>query len=340
MIMAHPGCSRLENGQPSPATRLRVEVRRRPHLQAREGVGRVPRFWSSEFHLQNVAARRYPVIDTEAQIVLAYAVFIRRPGSPSRRNAFGEWFVIDTNKIGTYIPRCSIRQTSFPVPNRQTYDGNFPLPAELAAPPAQGGAVRRSRKAEPIPPATISGMSKTHERISPDLAGWIARQHVFFVATAPLAREGHVNVSPKGGDTLRILGPLEAAYQDYTGSGAETAAHLRENGRIVVMFCAFEGAPKVVRLHGKGELVSPGHPRYDEFPRLFPSNPGTRAYVLIRIERVSDACGYSVPLYEFKAQRHDLCRWAEGKTPHQLEAYRSAKNRYSIDGLPALPAAN
>jgi len=190
----------------------------------------------------------------------------------------------------------------------------------------------------PVVSLTIGRMSRTHECISPDLADWIARQHVFFVATAPLAPEGHVNVSPKGGDALRILGPLEAAYQDYTGSGAETAAHLRENGRIVVMFCAFEGAPKILRLHGEGELVLAGNPRFAEFQKLFPSNPGTRAYVHIRIERVSDSCGFSVPFYGFQAQRDDLNRWAEKRTPQQLEAYRAAKNRHSIDGLPAFSA--
>jgi hypothetical protein len=180
-------------------------------------------------------------------------------------------------------------------------------------------------------------MSKTHESISAELSEWIGRQQVFFVATAPLALDRHVNLSPKGGDSLRILGPLEAAYQDYTGSGAETAAHLRENGRIVVMFCAFQGPPKIVRLHGKGELIPPAHPRYREFEKLFPANPGTRAYVHIRVERVSDSCGFSVPLYEFQAQRDTLNRWAAARTAEQLEAYRLAKNRYSIDGLAALP---
>ncbi|MGH8048198.1 MAG: pyridoxamine 5'-phosphate oxidase family protein, partial [Chthoniobacterales bacterium] len=97
-------------------------------------------------------------------------------------------------------------------------------------------------------------MSKVHENVEPDLATWIAGQHVFFVATAPLSASGHINVSPKGGDAFRLLGPMEAAYQDYTGSGAETAAHLRENGRIVIMFCAFVGMPKIVRLHGRGEV--------------------------------------------------------------------------------------
>jgi len=117
------------------------------------------------------------------------------------------------------------------------------------------------------------------------------------------------------------------------------AAHLRENGRIVVMFCAFAGPPQIVRLHGKGELIAPSHPRYPEFEKLFPVNPGTRAYVHVRIDRVSDSCGFSVPLYEFRAQRDTLNRWALARTADQLAAYRLAQNRYSIDGLAALPMA-
>src|SRR5690606_23556270 len=102
-------------------------------------------------------------------------------------------------------------------------------------------------------------MSKQHECIEPELANWIGKQRMFFVGTAPLSVDQHVNISPKGGEAFRILGPLEVAYQDYTGSGAETVAHLRENGRIVIMFCAFEGAPKIVRLHGRGTVVTPTH---------------------------------------------------------------------------------
>src|SRR5579872_4993702 len=104
-------------------------------------------------------------------------------------------------------------------------------------------------------------MSKRHENITPEISTWICEQRVFFVATAPLAQDGHINCSPKGGDSFRVLGPLEVVYQDYTGSGAETAAHLRENGRIVVMFCAFDGKPNIVRLHGRGEVLIPGSPR-------------------------------------------------------------------------------
>src|ERR1700742_1900268 len=119
-------------------------------------------------------------------------------------------------------------------------------------------------------------MGRVLEKIEPELAEWIARQKVFFVATAPLSANGHVNNSPKGGEAFRILGPMEVAYQDYTGSGAETVAHLQENGRIVIMFCAFTGGPKIVRLHGRGTVVEPDHERYEDLASRFPPNPGTR----------------------------------------------------------------
>jgi hypothetical protein len=180
-------------------------------------------------------------------------------------------------------------------------------------------------------------MSDRHASITPEISIWIREQRMFFVATAPRALEGHVNVSPKGGDSFRVLGPLEVVYQDFTGSGAETAAHARENGRIVVMFCAFQGPPKIVRIHGHATLVAGGDPRYAEFAELFPVNPGTRAFIHIQVTRVSDSCGYSVPLYQFKSQRETLDRWVAKKTPEGLKAYRAAKNRRSIDGLPALP---
>ena len=147
---------------------------------------------------------------------------------------------------------------------------------------------------------------------------------------------GHVNISPKGGDAFRILGPLEVAYQDYTGSGAETAAHLRENGRVVVMFCAFSGRPKIVRIHGRGTVFTPEHPRFQELAARFPANPGTRAFVHIAVTRVSTSCGYSVPLFEFRAPRETLDEWAATKGPQGLSDYRARKNQNSIDGLPAL----
>jgi hypothetical protein len=179
-------------------------------------------------------------------------------------------------------------------------------------------------------------MSKSYEQISPEISTWISRQNMFFVATAPQALDGHVNVSPKGGDAFRVLGPMEVVYQDLTGSGAETAARIRENGRIVIMFAAFHGPPKIVRLHGRGTLIVAGNPLYSGFLSLFPGNPGTRAFVHIRVDRVSDSCGYSVPLYDFKGQRETLDRRARAQTPQGLRTYRSAKNRHSIDGLPAL----
>ncbi len=178
-------------------------------------------------------------------------------------------------------------------------------------------------------------MSKQLDQINSELAAWLERQHVFFVATAPLSEQGHINCSPKGGDSFRVLGPLEVAYQDYTGSGAETAAHLNENGRIIIMFCAFEGKPDVVRLHGRGEVHVPGDARFEELAPGFPPNPGTRAIVRVDVERVSTSCGFAVPFMDFCAHRDTLDRWAETKGPAALDEYRAAKNARSIDDLVA-----
>lgn len=181
-------------------------------------------------------------------------------------------------------------------------------------------------------------MSNQRENISPELAAWIEKQRIFFVATAPLSPDGHVNTSPKGGEAFCILGPMEVAYQDYTGSGAETAAHLRENGRIVIMFCAFDGPPKIVRLHGRGTVITPEHPRFAEMAKHFPLNPGTRAFVHVAVTRVSDSCGYSVPFYDFRDHRDVLDKWANTQGPEKLADYRVRKNQKSIDGLPAFDA--
>jgi hypothetical protein len=180
-------------------------------------------------------------------------------------------------------------------------------------------------------------MSQPYEHITSELTSWIAEQRLFFVATAPLAREGHVNLSPKGGDSFRVLGPLEVVYQDYTGSGAETAAHLRENGRIVVMFCALAGAPKILRLHGHGTVLAPGDARFAEMESLFPPHPGTRAFIHIAVTRVVDSCGWAVPVFDFHGHRDALDQWAIKQGPDKLTAYRAAKNQTSIDGLPAFP---
>jgi hypothetical protein len=179
-------------------------------------------------------------------------------------------------------------------------------------------------------------MSKQRPEIDDDLKEWISRQKVFFVATAPLSPEGHINISPKGGDAFRVLGPLEAAYHDYTGSGIETAAHLRENGRIITMFCGFEGNPRIARLHGHGTLIQPGDARFQEFQAMFPPNPGTRLFVHIQISRVSTSCGFSVPFFDYQGERKELTEWAVKHSPEGLKEYWGRKNRQSIDGLPGL----
>ena len=179
-------------------------------------------------------------------------------------------------------------------------------------------------------------MGKIYEQISDELTFWIKKQKVFFVATAPLSTGGHINCSPKGGDSFRIVDPLTVVYQDFTGSGAETIAHLRENGRMIIMFCAFEGPPKIVRLHGKGEVVRPDHSEFHALADLFPSNPGLRAFIRMRVSRISDSCGFGVPLLKYQGERDTLEKWAETLGSVQLETYRQEKNKKSIDGLPAL----
>lgn len=176
-------------------------------------------------------------------------------------------------------------------------------------------------------------MGTVHPCITPPVAEWIRRQHMFTVATAPLGADGHVNVSPKGLDSLRIVDELTVAYLDYTGSGAETIAHLRENGRITLMWAAFEGPPRIVRVHGDGEVLGLDDPRV---AGLFEPGPGARAVIWVRANRVSDSCGYSVPLYEYVGQRTKLGEWAEAKGPAGIAEYWLAKNATSIDGLPAL----
>lgn len=179
-------------------------------------------------------------------------------------------------------------------------------------------------------------MGKVYEQIDAELAAWLRRERVFFVATAPLAEDGHVNCSPKGGDTFRMLDPLTVAYQDLTGSGVETIAHLRENGRIVILFCAFEGPPRIVRLHGTGEVITDAHPDFSALAADFPQNVGTRAVIRVKITRVSDSCGFAVPLFDYRGDRDALDKWAESKGEAKLKAYRREKNTRSIDALPGL----
>ena len=179
-------------------------------------------------------------------------------------------------------------------------------------------------------------MGKTYEGIDSRIEAFITRQRMFFVATAPLAASGHVNVSPKGLDTFRILGPRDVAYLDYNGSGAETIAHLRENGRITVMFCAFDGPPNIVRVYGSGEVVEPGDATFDDLRALYPPEPQARSIIRIHVERVSDSCGFGVPRFTLDGDRTQLGDWAERKGPEGLAVYQRDNNARSIDGLPAL----
>jgi hypothetical protein len=179
-------------------------------------------------------------------------------------------------------------------------------------------------------------MAKQFEEITPEIRDWIAEQRVFFVATAPVASTGLVNCSPKGMDTFRILGPKEVGYLDLTGSGIETAAHLRENGRIVLMFCALDGPPKIVRFHGIGDYCTPGAERFEEIADRFTLLPGTRGIVRCQTVRISDSCGFSIPRYEFKEERDTLVRWAQSKGTEGLKTHHENRNAKSLDGLPGL----
>jgi hypothetical protein len=179
-------------------------------------------------------------------------------------------------------------------------------------------------------------MGKLPLEIDDGLRTFIGRQHVFFVGSAPLSGEGHVNVSPKGLDTFRVLGPTTVAYLDLTGSGIETVAHVRENGRLTIMLCAFEGRPRILRLYGRGRVVGPTDAEWDELVSRFPKMPGIRSVVVVELERIADSCGYGVPLYEYRGERSQLGAWAEKKGEEGLERYRAEKNRETIDGLPGL----
>jgi hypothetical protein len=191
-------------------------------------------------------------------------------------------------------------------------------------------------------------MGRIYDEIDAPLARWIAKQSMFFVGTAPLAGDGHVNISPKGPiGSLRVTSPTEVAYLDIVGSGAETAAHLQENGRIVVMLCAFDGPPRILRLHGRGEVV---WAEDDAFAPLLAAcafdepevEASRRAIVRVHVSRIADACGFGVPLMEHVGERDNATKWARGKLAKggvaEIESYKITKNVASIDGLPAWPA--
>jgi hypothetical protein len=179
-------------------------------------------------------------------------------------------------------------------------------------------------------------VGKVYAEIDERIRAFIDAQHVFFVGTAPLAHRGHVNVSPKGLDTLRVLDSRTVAYLDLTGSGVETVAHLRENGRITIMFCAFEGAPKILRLNGRGTVIEPDDPVFAELYAQFPPFPGVRSVIRVAVERIADSCGYGVPLHHYEGERAQLREWAERKGPDGVRAYQAEHNATSIDGLPGV----
>lgn len=179
-------------------------------------------------------------------------------------------------------------------------------------------------------------MGKVYEEINDDLVAFIGRQHLFFVGTAPDETEGHLNVSPKGLDSFRILGPKAVAYLDLTGSGIETVAHLRQNGRITLMFCALDGSPLVLRLYGRGRAVVRQDPEWADLIARFPDYPGIRSIIVVDVERIADACGWAVPLYEYRGERSQLLDFSERLGPMGLAQYRAKANRTSIDGIAGL----
>jgi predicted pyridoxine 5'-phosphate oxidase superfamily flavin-nucleotide-binding protein len=179
-------------------------------------------------------------------------------------------------------------------------------------------------------------MARVYDAIPDELAEFIAAQRVFFVATAPSGNGGHVNLSPKGLDTFAVLDPKTVAYLDLTGSGVETVAHLHDNGRITIMFCAFDGKPLIVRLYGRGEVLPVGEPEASAMQSRFGSYPGARSVIRVRLDRVSTSCGYGVPLLEYESERDQLRKFAERRGPDGLVAYRAENNAASIDGLPGL----
>jgi hypothetical protein len=174
-------------------------------------------------------------------------------------------------------------------------------------------------------------------------AAWIEAQPLFFVSTAPLAADGLVNVPPKGTrGTFRVLDEHTFAYLDLTGSGVETIAHLRENGRICVMFCAFDGGPKIVRLHGTGRVTFAADAGFAAAVEPFGAaaesrRPQSRAVITVDVTRVADSCGYAVPKMDLVEEREILDAWAAARGPEKIAAYHATRNATSLDGLPGLP---
>lgn len=180
-------------------------------------------------------------------------------------------------------------------------------------------------------------MAKIFDRIDDDLRAWIAEQPMWFVATSPLSADGHINMSPRGHDSFSVLDDHRVGWVDYTGSGIETIAHIRENARVCLMLSSFGPRPRIVRLHGRGAVHVPGETLFDEVTALHPEHPSTRAVITVDVTRISDACGWGVPMMEPTGERELLKQYAENKGEEGMAAYRTLKNTTSIDGLPGLP---
>lgn len=179
-------------------------------------------------------------------------------------------------------------------------------------------------------------MGKTFKQLSDTHVAFIEAQKLFFVATAPLGADGHVNLSPKGYDSLIVENPHTVLWADLGGSGVETIAHLRENGRITMMFCAFEGSADILRLYGRGEAICLNMPGFDELLARFPQFDRARAIIRVSIDRVSSSCGWGVPFFAFEGERDQLRRWVEKEPVPEWSATRLERNVHSIDGLPGL----
>ena len=179
---------------------------------------------------------------------------------------------------------------------------------------------------------------KVYDELTDKIQDFIAAQKMFFVATAPLSAAGHVNLSPKGYDSLKILDRHTVAWLDLGGSGIETQAHVRENGRMTIMFCAFEGAPNILRLYGTGEVVQFDDPRFPELLALFPGFDKARAIFTLKLDRIQDSCGWGVPFYDFQGERDQLKRYADNEkmTAEDWADKFRTKNAASIDGLPGI----
>lgn len=180
-------------------------------------------------------------------------------------------------------------------------------------------------------------MGKVFATIDDRWQNWMAQQKMFFVSTAPVSADGFINCSPKGLDSFRVIDELTVAYIDLAGSGIETVAHLKENGRITIMFCAFDGPPKILRLYGTGEVLEKGTAAFEALAHQFPHYEGARSIIRVKVSRIQDACGFSVPTYKYEGERDTLLKWAEKKGGAEgVKEYINLRNKESLDGLPGI----